>query len=192
MTKTTAGPTSGLMESLIERPTAVTIVGALLLLLVGFALGVATVSLFFSSDREAATEPAALTVPSGDEFVVPELDAPGADVDGLPRFPGSVRIEYRQSIYDGLMETEVEYVIESTMETVHDHYRRVFDEEGWSVADLEVYQGEWTFFVVSGEREGLVEIEARGPLVEIEIEISEPPSEAMRALTICLLSPDDC
>lgn len=192
MTKSTAGPASGLMESLVERPAAIVVVVALLLLLVGFALGMVTVSLWFSGDRETTAEPAVLTVQTGNEFVIPDLDAPGNDVDGLPRFPGAVRVEHRQSVYSGLIETEVEYVSVGDVEAVHDHYRRVFDEQGWSVADLEVYQGEWTFFVVSGEREALVEIEARGPLVEIEIEISEPPSEAVRALTICLLSPDDC
>ena len=61
---------------------------------------------------------------------------------------------------------------------VHDFYREVFKEEGWIVADIGIYQGEWTFFVVSGEREANVELEARQSLVEIEIELSEPLEES--------------
>jgi hypothetical protein len=109
-----------------------------------------------------------------DEFALPAIDAPGADIEGLPRYPGSRRVEYRQSIEEGLLVAEVEYVAAADLETVHDFYREVFYADHWIVADLGFYQGEWTFFVLNGDREALVEVEARGPLVEIEIELSEP------------------
>jgi hypothetical protein len=103
-------------------------------------------------------------------------DVPGDDIPGLPRFPGSTRVEYRQALVGDLLETEAEYVVAGDMDPVYGFYRQVFDDEGWTVADLGIYQGEWTFFVISGEREALVEIESRGTLIEVEIELSEPPT----------------
>ena len=102
------------------------------------------------------------------------IDVPGADVPGLPRYPGATRVEYRQVLDRDLVETEVEYVVADDLEVVHDYYRNVFEEKGWKVADLGVYQGEWTFFVIQDRREALMELESRGPLIEIEIEITEP------------------
>jgi len=50
------------------------------------------------------------------------------------------------------------------------------------VADLQIFQGEWTFFVIQNGREALVELESRGPLVEVEIELNEPlPNESAAA-----------
>ena len=106
------------------------------------------------------------------------IDVTGADIEGLPRYPGSVRVEYQNLIVGDFLETEVEYVVATELGPVHDFYREVFKEEGWIVADIGIYQGEWTFFVVSGEREANVELEARQSLVEIEIELSEPLEES--------------
>ena len=108
--------------------------------------------------------------------MTPSSDVPGADVPGLPRYPGSNRVEYRQNLAGDFQETEVEYVVADEISVVHDFYRDVFDQEGWRVADLGVYQGEWTFFVIKDGREALMEIESRGTLIEIEIEINEPLS----------------
>jgi len=118
---------------------------------------------------------------AAEETVLPTLDIPGADIAGLPRYPGAMRVEYRQSLEDYLLATEVEYVAAELLETVHDYYREVFRNGGWSVADLGFYQGEWTFFILDGHREAFVEIEARGALVEIEIEVREPSGRAVSA-----------
>lgn len=144
-----------------------------MLFLAGFTLG-----RFLSiqqQDAQATTEaqrPEPVFLPGGEPL--PTLDVTGADIEGLPRYPGSVRVEYRQVVIEELAETEVEYVVVDDLHAVHDFYRQVFSDEGWVVADLGIYQGEWTFFVVSGEREAIVELEARQSLVEIEIELSEP------------------
>lgn len=105
---------------------------------------------------------------------VPLHDVPGADIRDLPRFPGSTRVEYRQESVDGSLETEVEYLVSGRLDTVHDYYRVVFAEEGWSVADLGVRQGEWTFLLIKDDREALLELEARGTIVEVEIEVMQP------------------
>lgn len=151
---------------------ALLLAAAGMLLLAGFAIGRMTVSRQ-PAQQEPAIAPALTIVPTAD-LTVPTFDVPGEDVPGLPRFPGMMRVEYRQVIVGELLETEVEYVVEGALEPVHDHFRRVFDEEGWSVADLQVFQGERTFFVVKDDREALVELESRGPLVEVEIELTEP------------------
>ena len=160
---------------------ALLLVAAGMLFLAGIAIGRMTVNQQ-PTQREATTAPAVNIVPTAD-LTVPTFDVPGEDVPGLPRFPGMMRVEYRQVIVGDLLETEVEYVVEGSLEPVHDHFRRVFDEEGWNVADLQVFQGERTFFVVKDDREALVELESRGPLVEVEIELTEPVPDTAGTIT---------
>ncbi len=176
-------PRSGLLSS--ERAKVsiymkgLSIVGiflaGLLLLGAGFVAGAA-----WTEQRRAAgqasPDPIAPITPPLTESMTPSSDVPGADVPGLPRYPGANRVEYRQSLVGDFQETEVEYVVADEISVVHDFYRDVFDQEGWRVADLGVYQGEWTFFVIKDGREALMEIESRGALIEIEIEINEPLS----------------
>ena len=144
-----------------------------LLLAVGFVAGKAwTESRMSEGQPEAGLVLTPATALAAEAS--PTTDVPGADVPGLPRFPGANRVEYRQVLDGDFRETEVEYVGGGDLTVVHDYYRDVFDAEGWKVADLGVYQGEWTFFVIKDGREALVEIESRGELIEIEIEIDEP------------------
>lgn len=162
-------PTRGINGS----KTAGLLLASLLLLAVGFAFG------RLSSDSQTPGVQADSTlvsptpIPTAD-FSLPTIDVPGDDIADLPRFDGSRRVEYRQVVFEGLLETEAEYVMLSDLESVHDFYRDVFDRLGWVVADLGVHQGEWTFLVIQGAREALVEIESRGPLIEVEIELTEP------------------
>lgn len=145
----------------------------LLLAAVGFAGGLAWAG--WGNPQPAASP--TIAVADDGALPTPPGEVPGDDVAGLPRFPGSSRVEYRQVMDGDLMETEVEYVVAGELDVVHNYYRTIFDEQAWKVADLGVYQGEWTFFVLQGEREALLEIESRGELIEIEIEISEPLDE---------------
>lgn len=147
----------------------------LLLFLAGFALGRALTMQQMAVTIETDGRVAAV-VALPDAATMPTRDVTGHDIDDLPRYPGAVRVEYRHVGIGEFVETEVEYVVAAELSDVHDFYRGVFDDEGWIVADLGIYQGEWTFFVVSGEREAIVELEARQSLVEIEIELTEPPA----------------
>lgn len=149
---------------------------AVIVFLAGFFLG----RLSLAGQLQAAEEalratPEPVILPDAAEM--PIRDVTGADIEDLPRFPGAIRVEYRNVIVGDLVETEVEYVAAAELDDVHDYYRQLFDEYGWTVADLGIYQGEWTFFVVSGEREAIVELEARQSLVEVEVEVSEPYEE---------------
>jgi hypothetical protein len=144
-----------------------------LLIVAGFIVG----QLFAARELTADYEVDARPTPVGivlDAEILPDLEVPGSDIAGLPRYPAATRVEYRQTFEDELVVTEVEYLVIAEFEAVHDYYRNVFHTEGWTEADLEFHRGEWKFFVIRGSREALVEVEALGKLVEVEIDVSEP------------------
>lgn len=146
---------------------------ALLLLVIGFLAGRTTsaAELLAECATYLATTP---VLYAEEEALIPTMDVPGEDIVDLPRYPDAVRVEYRQSAAERLLLTEVEYVVAAPLDEVRDYYREIFYAQGWSVADLGFYQGEWTFFVIMDKREAHVEVEARGELVEVELELSEP------------------
>ena len=115
---------------------------------------------------------------------LPSEDVPGADIPGLPRYPGSVRVEYEREEVDDLLETRVGYgATTSGLDSIREFYRDTFREEDWSVENAEFSEGTWTFFVTQDEREALVKFDtragSRGGLFDIRIELSEPlPDEA--------------
>jgi hypothetical protein len=153
-------------------------ISAVIMTLAGFTVGRVSAS----EGQQPGCEhsfPAVPDVQASTASVVPKLDVPGEDIADLPRYPGSTRVEYRQTTEEYLVSTEVEYVMAAEVGAVHDFYREVFHAEEWTVADLGFYQGEWTFFVIIADREAVVEIEARGPLVEVEIEITEPQASIL-------------
>ncbi len=113
------------------------------------------------------------TAPPPTEPEVPAEDAPGAEVPGLDRYPGSVRTEYRREHIRDLIVTEAEYMVDDDVEAVREFYRELFHRDGWSVGDLGFFQGEWVFFVIRGDHEAIVEITDLGETVEIELELSE-------------------
>lgn len=122
----------------------------------------------FDPDPSTTPQPARSWPP------IPAADVPGSDVAGLQRFPGSVRVEFRSEAQGELRVTEVEYLVLADLEEVRIHYRNVFDAGGWVVGDLQYRFGEWTFFIIDTPREATVEVEARSPIVEIEITVTEP------------------
>ena len=110
---------------------------------------------------------------------LPSEDVPGADIPRLPRYPGSVRVEYEREEIDDLVETRVAYgATAPSLDAVREFYRDTFREEDWSVENAEFSEGTWTFLVTQGQREALIEFEtragSRGGLVDIRIELSEP------------------
>lgn len=119
---------------------------------------------------EATAPPAAPTLP--------ENDVPGKDAPGLPRYPGSVRVEFERGKRDGLIRTRARYATPGGLGAVRGFYRGVFRSENWMVADVGFDRGEWTFYIVRGEREADIEILSRGPSVEVRVEFSEPRPRA--------------
>ena len=121
------------------------------------------------SPTVAATEP--VESQAGE---LPGADVPGEDLERLPRYPGSVRSEYEASRDDDIGLTALEFLADATVDDVRTFYQGVIVEHGWQRADIAYSGGEWTYVLVDGDIEALVEIEETGGLVEIDLVVSEP------------------
>jgi len=105
---------------------------------------------------------------------LPAEDAPGKDVPDLPRYPGSVRVEYERKEQDRLIFTTVRYLSHAKLDVIRGFYRGVFRSEDWPVANAEFSEGEWAFLVVHGDREAQVRIEPHGRgVTRVDIVLSE-------------------
>jgi hypothetical protein len=152
---------------------------ALMLALVGFGFGWFLSGWQIANLEEGPSSPSDLsnTTPKPDASL-PKADVPGEDFSDLPRYPGSVRTKYERRVSKaGLILFDTEYVASAELAEVREFYRGVFRTEGWTVASLDVSEGEWDFLVTKGVREAVIEIEIRRGLVETEIEVSEPQKE---------------
>jgi hypothetical protein len=109
---------------------------------------------------------------------IPSEDVAGGEISGLPRYPGSVRVEYERGRRGGLEIVRTRYLTRDGLDAVRGYYRGVFRAQGWEVANVEFYEDEWTFLAIHGEREADVEIEAHeGDVTDMDIELSEPLPE---------------
>ena len=97
-----------------------------------------------------------------------------AKLAGLPEYPGARCSEYRAEVFDDEHVTEIEYVVDSTVPEVSDHYRDAFARGHWTVTDTSWIHGELVYTVNCGERRGVVEIASRSGLIEVEVEMAEP------------------
>jgi hypothetical protein len=109
---------------------------------------------------------------------LPAEDVTGKDIPDLPRYPGSVRVEYKRKSQDLLVFTQVRYLSHARVDVIRGFYRGFFRSKNWTVANAEFSEGEWTFLIVHGEREAQVRIEphSRG-ITRVDIELSEPIPE---------------
>ena len=156
--------------------------GALAVTLVVTAIGTSWVLTGQQSDRASVMPPedtrtiAERTTPHNAKPTpsLPAEDVPGKDVPDLPRYPGSVRVEYEHKEQGLLLITRVRYLSLDKLDVIRAFYRGVFRAEGWKVANVDVYDGEWTFLGVKGRREVNIEIRPHDPGIEVDIELSEP------------------
>lgn len=145
------------------------VAAAVALILAGFLAGWVLAPRSSGGAAEAPALPHATTnVAPGDE------DVPGAEVPGMPRYPGSTRTQYQRADLGDVVATEAEYVTTDEPEDVREFYRGVFETEGWKEADVGFERREISYFVIKGEREAQVEIEEYGEVTEIEIEDEVP------------------
>jgi hypothetical protein len=105
---------------------------------------------------------------------LPEDDVPGVETPGLPRYPGSVRVDFDRWGTAGVVGTDADYLTADPLPRVQRFYRASFVRHGWEVGDVSFVQGEWSFLLLRGETEATVEIARRGVLVEVDIERSVP------------------
>lgn len=109
---------------------------------------------------------------------LPAEDVPGKDLPDLPRYPGSVRVEYERNEQELLVFTRVRYLSHARVDVIRGFYRGVFRAEGWKVANVEFSEDRWTFLVVDGEREANAIIEPHGrDVTRVDLAFSEPLPE---------------
>lgn len=106
---------------------------------------------------------------------LPTADVTGEDLDGLPRYPGSVRVFFARDETSHGRVTSVEYLSPATRDGVRSFYRRVFNGRGWTVVDNSFAYDQWRFIVVREDgSEATVELGERAGLVEIDLQLTTP------------------
>ena len=109
---------------------------------------------------------------SPDSSGLPTADVPGDDLERLPRYPGSVRTEYEISVDDRFRLVATEYLADASLDDVRAFYQGVIEDHGWQRADINYSGDEWTYVLVDGITEALVEIEVTRGFVEVDLQIS--------------------
>jgi hypothetical protein len=148
--------------------------------LAGWALNHQRSEKFTEANSPSTTALSEQTAPRTSEPVahIPSEDVPGAEISDLPRYPGSVRVEYERGQREGLKVVRARYLTRDGLDAVRGFYRGVFRAKGWKVANVEFSEDRWTFLVVHGEREGNIEIEPYGRDVsKVDLVLSEPLPE---------------
>jgi hypothetical protein len=134
---------------------------------------------------EASTTPAAASHTSLPTLpLATEAGGAAADPVEVPAMPGARRTSIERDVDDGLATIEIEYVVDADIEEVRRHYRRVMQEHGWRVGEVDVDDGGWELQASKGSREVEVEIEpdGRGAHVEVAITDVAAPSSSAWAL----------
>jgi hypothetical protein len=142
---------------------AAVLIGATLLIIfvAGYSLG---------SNR--SEQPGSLELGPIEEL--PSEDVPGEEVAGLRRYPGAVRVKYESHLLGDQQVSEAGYLVEKGSEfEVGRYYGQRLAEEGWSLEGEDFDAGELVLGARRSEEELLVELEDRGELVEIEMELHE-------------------
>jgi hypothetical protein len=158
----------------ISRRTTTVLV---LVLAVGFFVGRTATAI----ETAAAPRPTASLRPElAGPATLPVVDVEGADVRGLPRYPGSVRTSFKRSETALATATRLEYLAVAGLDEVRSFYRQSFADYGWTVIDLELGYGELKYLIANDIVDGFVDIESRGGgVVEIDLEAVTPlPSAA--------------
>ena len=160
----------GVMDAI--RLSRVTLALLIIVVMVGGVLLGSAVTAMVAPTPTPMPTPTPAVTPS--DSALPASDVTGDDLERLPRYPGSVRTEYEVSIDDRYRLIAVEYFADATVDEVRLFYQGVIEEHGWERADIQYAGGEWTYVLVDGSVEALVEIEVTRGLVEIDLQLSAP------------------
>jgi len=138
----------------------------------GAVLGGVLTSALSREQPSPTAAPVPSVEPSG--AALPGSDVDGADFERLPRYPDSVRTEFAVSRDDRFRLTAVEYLANAELDDVRRFYQQVIAEQDWQRADITYAAGEWTYLLVDGGTEALIEIEVSRGFVEIDLQVSVP------------------
>lgn len=156
----------------IPRVTLALVVAAVLAC--GLVLGGMAVSLRSVAPVQSPAADSPPVSPASPSSTLPSEDVTGEDLERLPRYPGSVRSAHEIVREDRFTLTASEYRASASVDDVRTFYQGVIVEHGWERADINFDHGEWSYVLVDGSVEALIEIEEFGGLVEIDLQVSEP------------------
>lgn len=154
------GP-SWLVASLVAGPT-LAILALALALFIGPAAPTAA-----PADATSATS----STP-GPAIAASAEEVPGRELPGLPRYPGSVRSDFRERSVGGLLLTDIRYVAPASLPGVQAFYRETLRAAGWAEVDARFAQDSWTYFGTADARELLLRLDQAGDRVLITVEHS--------------------
>lgn len=63
----------------------------------------------------------------------PQTDVDGSDIEGVPRYPGSVRTEYSRIESESEITIMPSYIAEATVEDVKEFYEETLPDNGWTI-----------------------------------------------------------
>jgi hypothetical protein len=113
---------------------------------------------------------------------LPGDDVLGEDLDGLPRYPHSVRVFFDRTEGEQATVISAEYLARASRDRVRAFYRAVFTAHSWTVADMSFAYDQWRFIVVREDgSEASLELGQRAGLVEIDLQLTRPMPPAASA-----------
>jgi hypothetical protein len=123
-------------------------------------------------------EPQASPSASLEPIELPEVDRPGRDIARLPRYPGSVRIEYDRRVRAAAVVIRVAYAARAARSDVRSFYADVFRENGWEIVDLDFSGNTWSFDVEQGRLRATVELSSDDAVVRVRMELVRSAPQA--------------
>lgn len=140
---------------------------AVAILVGGFSAG-RLIGQLAGAERSIEPTPSASAWPAE----LPTEDEPGNEIAGLPRYPGSIRTDYRRQVSPERILISATYAMRASSNDVRAFYVDAFHSEGWEIVDLGFSRGTWSFVLERELRQASVEIADLGELVEARFEVA--------------------
>lgn len=128
------------------------------------------------SDGTGETTEASDEKDTEDEETPPQSDVKGSDIEDVPRYPGSVRVEYVRQESDTKTTTYMNYVAEATFDEAFNFYEKALQDNGWDIQKKVESNEEGGFIASKGSKQVVIRWEANsdfGGYIDIEIQLTE-------------------
>lgn len=87
-----------------------------------------------SEDTDGPTDTAEETATTEEEKPR-QSDVEGSDIEDVPRYPGSVRVDYVRHETDTEIEISIKYVAEATFDEAMEFYEEALPDNGWTIQE---------------------------------------------------------